>query len=90
LYKDKIPELPPPRLRRKSKEVIEERKKYLTRKLDKNLSEIIFNIEYMTKLSQRINIFGDDDIIKFLRLDREVGHLLSNLRDLYELNRLGV
>jgi hypothetical protein len=32
LFKDKIPELPPQRLRRKSKEVIEERKIYLTRK----------------------------------------------------------
>ena len=36
-----------------------------------------------------INIFGDDDIMMFLRLEKEVPHLLSNLRDLYELNRLG-
>ena len=44
----------------------------------------------MTKLSQNINIFGDDDVIKFLRLDKEMGHLLSNLRDHYESNRLGL
>jgi hypothetical protein len=40
-------------------------------------------------LSKKINIFGDDDVIKFLRLEKEVPHLLSNLRDLYEMNRLG-
>ena len=43
----------------------------------------------MTKLSRNINIFGDDDVVKFLRLELEVPHLLSNLRDQYEFNRLG-
>lgn len=35
----------------------------------------------MTKLSEKVNIFGDDDVTKFLRLEKEVPHLLSNLRD---------
>jgi hypothetical protein len=43
----------------------------------------------MTNLGKSINMFGDDDIMKFLRLEKEVPHLLSNLRDLYEMNRLG-
>jgi len=43
----------------------------------------------MRNLSKSINMFGDDDIMKFLRLEKEVPHLLSNLRDQYELNRLG-
>jgi hypothetical protein len=43
----------------------------------------------MTNLGKTINVFGDDDIMKFLRLEKEVPHLLSNLRDLYEMNRLG-
>jgi L-arabinose isomerase len=43
----------------------------------------------MTNLGKTINLFGDDDIIKFLRLEKEVPHLLSNLRDQYEMNRLG-
>jgi hypothetical protein len=34
-------------------------------------------------------MFGDDDIMKFLRLEKEVPHLLSNLRLVYEMNRLG-
>lgn len=86
LYKDKIPELPPIRFRRKSKEVIEERKIYLTRKLTRHQ---FISIEYMNRLAEKINIFGDDDVMKFLRLEKEVPHLLSNLRDLYEMNRLG-
>lgn len=67
LYKDKIPDLPPTRFRRTSIGVIEERKAALRL--------------YMTKLSEKINIFGDDDVMKFLRLEKEVPHLLSNLRD---------
>lgn len=55
LYKDKVPPFPPKRLRRKSKEVIEERKRLLT--------------EYMETLSTNINIFRDEMILGFLKQD---------------------
>lgn len=66
-------------------EVIEERKKYLNCKCLIVIK--LYILEYLTKLSQKINIFGDDDVIKFLRLEKEVPHLLSNLRDQWENNR---
>lgn len=66
-------------------EVIEERKKYLNCKCLIVIN--LYILEYLTKLSQKINIFGDDDVIKFLRLEKEVPHLLSNLRDQWENNR---
>lgn len=50
-----MPSFPPKRLMRKSKEVIEERKRLLT--------------EYMNTLSMNINIFKDELIIGFLKQD---------------------
>jgi hypothetical protein len=48
-----VPSFPPKRLRRKSKEVVEERKKLL--------------MEYFNGLSQNINIFRDEMLIGFLK-----------------------
>ena len=55
LYKDKVPSFPPKRLMRKSKEVVEERKRLLT--------------DYMNSLSMNINIFRDELIMGFLKQD---------------------
>ena len=55
LYKDKMPTFPPKRFMRKSKEVIDERKKLLS--------------EYMNNLSMNINIFRDEGIVGFLKQD---------------------
>jgi hypothetical protein len=49
LIRDKIPELPPTRFRRKSMEVIEERKKYLNCKCLIVIK--LYILEYLTKLS---------------------------------------
>lgn len=35
----------------------------------------------MNKISKNINIFADDDIVRFVRLEKEIPHLISNLRD---------
>ena len=67
LYKDKVPSFPPKRLMRKSKEVVEERKRLLT--------------DYMNSLSMNINIFRDELIMGFLKQDFNSVQI-SNLADL--------
>lgn len=74
LYKDKIPEMPPHRIMKKSKEVVEER--------------IVAFARYMNKISENINVFADDDIVRFIRLEKEIPHLMSNLKDQFETQRL--
>lgn len=69
LYKDKVPSFPPKRLMRKSKEVIDERKRLLT--------------EYMNQLSMNINIFRDELIMGFLKQDFNSVQI-SNLAHLQE------
>ena len=64
-----MPSFPPKRLMRKSKEVIEERKRLLT--------------EYMNTLSMNINIFKDELIIGFLKQDFSSVQI-SNLAHLQE------
>lgn len=39
-------------------------------------------------MSLNINIFKDDDIITFLKLEKQIPHLLGNLRDQFEIQRL--
>ena len=54
-YKDKVPSFPPKRLLRKSKDVIDERKKLLA--------------EYMNGLMVHFNIFRDEYMVSFLKQD---------------------
>ena len=42
----------------------------------------------MNKISENINVFADDDIVRFIRLEKEIPHLMSNLKDQFETQRL--
>ena len=63
-YKNKIPQFPGKKFMKKNKEVIEERKKALA--------------VFMNKLVVNINIFEDEDIMKFIKIE---SNFIKHLRD---------
>jgi hypothetical protein len=83
MYKDKLPNFPPKKIKSKSTQVITERKKSLACKYLFFFDRLC--LEYFNILAKSINIFADPPIVKFLKLDFESFHV-KNLKDLLDKN----